>query len=146
MTNGHPPKIGIALLGLIITLGLAFGLDQGIAALTQNLQRGFLDLSSSYLAIALGNLLLAGCLIALAWYVNFRGARRRVVAWLFLIIGGLATFEPLAFWVIFLSRGAEAPQFLGHLFVYLTVGTRLNFSVAAVSIIGAIGLVQRRSK
>jgi len=140
MTDKRSPRLALSLLGLVIVFIVAFGLDRGNYALGLYAASSF-DYAPLLVLMALGNLLLAGCLIVLAWYVDFRGERSRVVASLFLIVGGLMTLYPIAFALG--SPAGDAPLLLRNLFIYLA-DTQLHFAAAFVSVIGLISLVRRR--
>lgn len=141
MAERHSSKISLSLLGLVIVFVVAFGLDQSIYALRRYAEASF-NYSPLFVLMTLGNLVLAGCLIALGWYVDFRGEHSRVVVSLFLIIGGLVALYSMVF-ALFNPAG-NAPDLFRNAFVQLTPDTRLCFAAAFVTMIGVVGLTRRR--
>jgi hypothetical protein len=73
----------LPLIGLVITLAVAYGFDRWMD--TRELAGWVVGLS---------NLLLSGLLLALWWLMNLEDARSRLVAVVFLLIGLLLTFGP----------------------------------------------------
>ena len=141
MVEKHSSKVRLSLVGLMIVFVIAFGLDQGIYALRRYAENS-LDFQPLFVLMTFGNIVLAGSLLALAWYIYLKAERNRIIAALFLISGGLTALYPAAF--ILLNSGGNMPDLFRSMFLYLTPDTRLHFAAAFVTMIGMMDLIRRR--
>jgi hypothetical protein len=82
-------------------------------------------------------LVLAGILLALAWYILVRSERDKILSWIFLVIGFLmAFFNPLQFTFgsVFLPRSLRS----------ILVGALVVQAGAFIAVIGIAGLLRRK--
>ncbi len=82
----------IPLAGMTAILVLAYGFDRFLGSFEQTALRTF-DVSAFLLLIIAENLLFAGSLLMLIWFVLFRGERSQAVSSIFLVIGFLLVFS-----------------------------------------------------
>lgn len=128
----------ISLTGLVIVSFLAYSFDRWIVALQQTATRPSSIVSILWLS-GIANLILAGALLLLAWFVNFRAAKSKWVYVTFLIIGILVTFTS-AF--IFTAFSTLPPLGVAE---FLTPTSRVVFIMAFIAVIGLAGLIPRKS-
>ena len=143
MSNNNTTIRMSSLVGLIVTLIIAYGLDRWLAALKKSAEASFnfATLAWGYTAT---NLIMAGVLLTLSWFVVFRD-RSKFVSSIFLVVGLLfsVAFPNL----IFLFPGKTiipAASLLGRLIYY--AGSNLHFTYAFITIIGVVGLFFKEGK
>lgn len=128
----------ISLAGLVIVFFLAYGFDRLIMAFQQAASAAF-ALSTFLWLSGIANLVLAGALLLLAWYVNIRAARSRLVSVIFIVLGLLVTFTSALIFTFF----ATLPP-LG-IYEYLTPYSQVVVAAGLVAVIGIAGLIPRKS-
>jgi len=129
----------ISLAGLVIMCFLAYGFDRWIAALQQTASSPFAIASFLWLS-SIANLILAGALLLLAWFVNFRAVKSKWVSAAFSIIGLLVTFALALIFTAF----STLPS-LG-IIEFLMPNSRVIFVMAFIAVIGIAGLIPRKSR
>ena len=125
-----------SLIGMAATLVIAYGVDWGLKSLAATAQRTFVYEPYLWLA-GPANLVLAGALGALAWFVVFRAERSKVVSSIFVIIGLSVTFS---FAAIISARGSLR---LGDLMAFLTPSSHLVYAGSFVAAIGIAGFIRK---
>jgi hypothetical protein len=129
----------ISLVGLVIVCILAYGFDRWIVALQQTATRPSSIASILWLS-SIANLILAGTLLLLAWFVNFRTAKSKWISVTFLIIGLLVTFASA---LIFTAFSTFPPLGVAE---FLMPTSRVVFVMAFIALIGITGLIPRISR
>jgi hypothetical protein len=131
-----------ALIGMLITLAVAFGLDYLMRALNYRVAQTFSTSPLIPLMYPLSNLILAACLLLLFWYVNFRAARSRFVSITFLVAGLLLLiFWPATMTLMIMIPAFRPPTFPGLSYVWGRTCTA--DALAAIAVIGLLGLLPR---
>ena len=128
----------ISLAGLVIVFFLAYGFDRLIMAFQQAASAAF-ALSSFLWLSGIANLILAGALLLLAWFVIFRAARSRLVSVIFIVLGLTGTFVSAFIFTFF----STLPP-LG-VYEFLTPYSRVVIAAGLVAVIGIAGLIPRKS-
>jgi hypothetical protein len=130
----------LALIGMTITLAVAFGLDYLIRTLNYRVAQTFSTSPIIPLIFPAANLILAACLLLLFWYVNFRAARSRLVNVTFLVVGLLLlVFWPVAMSLMILIPAFRLPTFPGLSYVWGRACTA--DALAGIAMIGLLGLL-----
>jgi hypothetical protein len=132
MTNTIP------LAGLVIVYILAYSFDRWIVAFQQTATKASAIVSSLWLS-SIANLILVGALLLLAWFVDFRAIRSKLVSATFVIIGSLITFASALIFTIFSTL---PPLGIAE---YLTPTSRVVFVAASIAVIGIVGLIPQKS-
>jgi hypothetical protein len=86
----------VSLLGALAVLAFAYGLDSWVDMMRNSLSQSFppsFQFSFFYANAGLANLLLAGTLWLLAWYVIFKAEKSGLITSLYIFSGLLATFS-----------------------------------------------------
>ncbi len=87
----------IRIITMVVTLAFAYGFDRWLAAARQSRPQGPRLLPQLWINSAV-TLVMAGILLALAWYILVRSERDKITSWIFLVIGFLMAFlNPLQF-------------------------------------------------
>jgi hypothetical protein len=128
----------ISLAGLVVVFFLAYGFDRLIMALQQAASATF-ALSSFLWLGGVANLVLAGALLLIAWFVYFRAARNILVSVIFMVLGLLGTFTSA---LIFTFFSTLPPLGIAE---YLTPYSRVVVTAGLVAVIGIAGLIPRKS-
>lgn len=81
----------VSLLGLAVIFAVAYGIDYWSVILRRQVSANFVW-SSYYWFLSLSNLIIAGLLFVLAWFVCYRTDKRWLISLTFLIIGLFGTF------------------------------------------------------
>ncbi len=123
-----------SLIGMAATLVIAYGVDWGLKSLAETAQRTFVYEPYLWLA-GPANLVLAGALVALAWFVIFRAERSKVVSSIFVIVGLLVTFS----FAIIISAKVLLP--IGYLLAFLTPNSHLVYAGGFMAVIGIAGFI-----
>ncbi|MGD0611973.1 MAG: hypothetical protein ABSB41_10700 [Anaerolineales bacterium] len=134
-----------SLIGMILTLAVAYGLDR----LIQFVGYENTELFTYFSGIAftwidpLANLILAACLLLLFWHVTFRAEKSKWINVTFLLIGSfILLYEPVTWIAMTLIRGLVLPDFS---LTDLAWGrTCLADASATIAIMGLLGLFLRR--
>lgn len=129
----------ISLIGLVIVFVLAYSFDRWTIALQQTATRPFTIVSFLWLS-SIANLILAGALLLLAWFVNFRAVNSKLVSVTFVIIGVLVTFASA---LIFTTLYTLPPLGIAE---FLTPNSRVVFVGALIAILGLAGLIPLESR
>ncbi len=124
----------MALIGLVIVFILAYGFDLWIAALQRTATTTFAIAPFLWLS-SIANLILAGVLLLLAWFVNMRAANRRLIAVIFVIVGLLVTFASA---LTFTTLSTLPPLGIAE---FLTPNSRVSFVAAFIVVVGIGGLI-----
>jgi hypothetical protein len=138
-------KQALSLLGLVGTLALAFGFDRWLDYLRIDAARTF-DVTPNLWAGSLGQLLVAGTLLALAWYMMCHRPKSNSVALVFLVAGLVMTLFPPIYGEVLermLSPQDTTILPLSFSLVYLSPGRLLSFAGAAIAAIGVVTLLDR---
>jgi hypothetical protein len=129
-----------SLIGMTITLAVAFGLDYLIRTLNYRVAQNFSVSPIIPLIYPAANLILAICLLLLFWYVNFRAARSRFISITFLVAGlFLLVFWPVAMSLMILIPAFRLPTFPGLSYVWGRACTA--DALAGIATIGLLGLL-----
>lgn len=129
-----------SLIGMTITLAVAFGLDYLIRTLNYRVAQNFSVSPIIPLIYPAANLILAACLLILFWYVIFRAARSRFISITFLIAGlPLLVFWPVAMSLMILIPTFRLPTFPGLSYVWGRACTA--DALAGIATIGLLGLL-----
>jgi hypothetical protein len=128
----------ISLAGLVIVFILAYSFDRWIVAFQQAAARASAIASSLWLS-SIANLILVGALLLLAWFVDFRAIRSKLVSATFIVVGLLITF---ALALIFAIFSTLPPLGIAE---YLVPTSRVVFVAAFISVVGGVGLIPRKS-
>lgn len=130
----------ISIIGMIGVLVIAYASDRVRDGLREAVGRTF-DLSLVRLSLwvaAAVNLILAACILALAWFVCLRSPKSRGVATLFLMVGLFLLLSPSL-------SNLLGPIIRGPLpFSSLPLEARLFHAAAFVVVIGIANLILRR--
>jgi len=132
MARRHVSTKVIPLMGMAVTLAIAYGLDRWIEALERMVRRTFHAWPLEWVLSA-SNLLLAGSLLTLWWLVNLRSERGKFVSWVFLIVGLFLTFGRYMVW----GLGLPLLRFLT-----LHRDSRLAYAGAFIAVIGMFSLIK----
>jgi hypothetical protein len=127
----------VAILGMIITLLLAYGLDYWVQSAKQTASQTF-DMVPLMWGAGLANLLLAGAFLLLAWFVALRAKRNRYRAAIFIMSGLLSTFSA----GIYFALPAVVLPFDPVPFLVST--SHLSLAGAFIAVLGLASLVQQR--
>jgi hypothetical protein len=125
--------IAISLLGMLLTFLLAYGLDRWTLALQQTVVQTYVVAPYLWISSA-ANLLLAGVLLLLGWYLAVRAPKNLWVSLAFIIIGLLFTFST----AIIYGVTSELPP--ASLSAYLT--PRVLISGAFIAAAGIAAMVR----
>jgi hypothetical protein len=123
----------LALAGMLVTFSIAHSLDRWIEGLRADAAQSF-DFLPVAANLAVANLILAVCLIVLAWLVS-----QRPTTWLigliYIVAGLLVTLGP----AVALARPALRPS----LAVFATVSpiSRVEIAAAFIAVIGVYGVL-----
>ncbi len=128
----------ISLAGLVIVFFLAYGFDRLIMALQQAASAAF-ALSSFLWLSGIANLILAGALLLLAWFVYFRAAKSKLISVIFTVLGLLGTFASA---LIFTFFSTLPPLGIAE---FLTPYSRVVVVAGLIAVIGIAGLFPRKS-
>jgi len=132
------PK-AMPVLGLVITLSVAYALDRWFEMLRLNVTRAF-EPQFLFWTFPIVHLLLAGWVLILFWFVNYKSEPSRFVAFIYLAIGLLLPFYNALTPVISSLATAQSVGFLSDLQVYLGPTSLLTLVSAFVAIISLWGL------
>lgn len=130
----------VSLVGMAGILAIAYLIERGLEVLKPLAVRQFNALPFLWAASA-ADLLLAGLLLLLAWLVNSRGARSRVVGLIFLVVGWLLAFAH----AIAITGRLHLPQTGLPLLPYLSSGSRVVYAAAFIAVLGAVSLFRPNS-
>ena len=128
----------ISLAGLVIVFFLAYGFDRLIMTLQQAATAAF-ALSSFLWLGGLANLILAGALLLLAWFVYFRAAKSKLISVIFTVLGLLGTFASA---LIFTFFSTLPPLGIAE---FLSPYSRVVVVAGLIAVIGIVGLFTRKS-
>jgi hypothetical protein len=81
----------ISLIGLVTAFAMAYGFDKWSELLMRQARVNF-TWESYYWFLSISNLVFAGLILVLAWFVCFHANKTRIVPIIYLIVGLLATF------------------------------------------------------
>jgi hypothetical protein len=124
----------ISFVGLLVTFALAYGCDRWVEALRTEATQSSAIASFLWQAGA-ANLLLGAALLLLAWFVNFRAIRSRLISSLYLLVGLAVTFAV----AIEVSVVSTLPP-LGVV-EFFTPNSHILYTGAFVAIIGIVGFI-----
>jgi hypothetical protein len=124
----------ISFVGLLATFALAYGCDRWVEALRAETAQSSTIASFLWQAGA-ANLLLDATLLLLAWFVNFRASRGRLVSSFYLLIGLAVTFAVAIEW----SVVSTLPP-LGVV-EFFTPNSHILYTGAFLAIIGIAGFI-----
>lgn len=127
-------KTAISLTGLLAVFITAYGIDRWLDLMRQQAVDTF-TLTQYLWYASIANLILAGELVLLAWYVNYRTNRSTLTPSIFIIVGLLVTFATA---IIYTASSTFLP--LGMV-EYLMPNSRLVYAAALAAAIGTTGLV-----
>ncbi len=134
MNQRRDEPAAFSIIGLIIVLGMAWGLDDIMAALARRNAQTF---TLPYLILwshVLGSLLLAAALLLLFWYTLNRAPRRAWLAALYVLVGLFFALFPVLYFVP--AIGGWMPVF------FVAPMTALNsYTTMAGSFIAFTGLL-----
>ncbi|MCK7522546.1 MAG: hypothetical protein MZV64_35120 [Ignavibacteriales bacterium] len=125
----------ISLLGLAATFAIAYGFDRWSELLRRQASATFAP-TSYYWFFSISNLIFAGLMLVLAWFVCFRANKTRVIPVIFMIVGLFATF------VFAVDVSILAPD--SHYMITpfpLMPNTRVAHVAAFITVIGFAGLL-----
>ncbi len=133
--------------GLVATLLLGWALDGLLSWLRNQASRTF-DPGPVYWGSILSNLLIVTAILGLAWLASVRLERSRVVSAVFLLIGlGLLGYVPLmSFAPAPISSVLQSPLLMpisSSLFQNVVPNSHLSLSLAAIAVIGVLGLLRK---
>jgi hypothetical protein len=117
---------------------MAYGFDRWIVALQQTTTRAFAITSYLWLS-SIANLILACALLFVAWFVNFRATKRKMVSVTFLVIGFLVTFASA---LIFTAFSTLPPLGIAE---YVNPYSRVVFVAGLITVMGVAGFISRKS-
>lgn len=120
--------------GLIATFALAYGCDRWVEALRAEATQPS-TIASFLWQAGIANILLAAALLLLAWFVNFRVNKSRLISSLFVIAGLVITFAV----AIEMSFTSTLPP-LG-IVEFFTPNSHILYTGAFVAIIGIAGFI-----
>jgi len=123
----------ISFVGLAITFAVAYGLDRWSEILRRQASANF-AWAPYYWFLSISNLILAGLILALAWFVCFRANKTRMVSIIYLIVGLLATFAFVIEFTVSPITQLITPG-------YLLPNSRVVYVSAFAAAIGVAGLV-----
>jgi hypothetical protein len=127
----------IRVVAMLMILILAYEFDRWFEVARTSRPLGMLPLLWIDSAVTL---VLAGILLALAWYVLIRGNGDKPISWIFLVIGFLMAFlQPLRF---ALASVFFLPRAFHH--VMAGAGALTSQAGAFTAVIGVAGLLRRR--
>jgi hypothetical protein len=129
----------VSLLGLAVTFALAYGFDKWAILLRRQARETFSS-EFYYWFLSISNLIFAGLMLVLAWFVCFRANKTRVIPVIFMIVGLFATF------VFAVDVSILAPY--SHYMItpfFLVPNTRVAHVAAFITVIGFAGLVLSKS-
>jgi hypothetical protein len=129
----------ISLAGLVIVFFLAYGFDRLIMTLQQAASAAF-ALSSYLWLSSIANLILAGALLLLAWFVYFRAAKSKLISVIFMVLGLLVTFASALIYTFFSTL---PPLGIAE---FLTPYSRVVVVAGLIAVIGIAGLLPRKSR
>jgi len=132
----------VPMLGLIITLSIAYALDRWLEMLRLNVARTF-EPQVFFWTFPIVHLLLAGWVLILFWFVNYKHEPSRFIAFIYLAIGLLLPFYNALTPVLGSLATPQSVGVLSNLQVYLGPTSLLTFVSAFVAIIGLWGLVAK---
>ncbi len=121
----------VSVLGLIVVLGIAVGLDALMAYLARRNAQTFELYNVILWSRAFSSLLLAALLLLLFWYVIARAPRSAGVAALYLVVGLFVAFFQLLYFVP--AIGGSLPSAFSALLALGTSYTLLAGSLIAIS-------------
>jgi hypothetical protein len=136
-----PKKVNLAnaiisLLGLAVTFAIAYGFDRWSDLLRRQASANF-AWTSYYWFLSISNLIFAGLMLVLAWFVCFRANKTRLIPLLYLLIGLLAAFA-------FAIEVTVSPTFQMITPGFLLPNSRVVHVSAFAAAIGAAGLVRSK--
>lgn len=122
----------ISLLGLFAAFVMAYGFDRWSALLTRQARANF-TWGSYYWFLSISDLIFAGLILVLAWFVCFRANKTRIVPIIYLVVGLLATFA-------FAIEYTVSPNFQMITPGFLLPTSRVVYVSAFAAAIGIAGL------
>jgi hypothetical protein len=137
-------KNSVALMGLIIVLAVSFGIDRWILVMRTENSRTFSLLGAVLWSYVIGDLIWAGLLLLLFWFMVSRGPRNWFIACIYLLVGLIQTLFP----VLYISPIGQFWRFLAP---FLATGsTLMRLTGGFITIIGgctlALSLRQTREE
>ncbi len=127
----------LSLMGMIATLAVAAGLDWALDALKATAQRTF-AYEPYFGLIGPANLVLAGTLLMLAWFVLLRAEPSKLVSCIFLFVGLAVTLYLIIPFVL------KIPVLTVRSAIFLAPSSHVSHAGAFIAILGIAGFLPRR--
>jgi hypothetical protein len=137
--GGIAMNTAISLMGLVAVLFIAYGFDRWIELLRQRGANTF-TLTPFLWFAGMANILFAGALLLLVWFVTYRAKRSRLVFSIFAVVGLLITFATA------IHFSASVRYFPSSILEYLTPNSRVVYVSALITVTGIAGFVLSRPR